>query len=472
MLIILVARVSATGPDTFQRARALEDAGKAAEARTAFEQIIREKSSTPAGRALALTELSRLDLSSGNYAGSIARGRDAAARFMSLKDFAGQGNALTITGLARMYAGEYEAALSDFDAALKISRDTSDRKQEVTRLNNIGNVLFFQGRYADALDVLQSAMKLVDQSGREEWTGARRQLTAANIAIVYQGVGQYDRALDTYSGIRAFSDDFKPQERAQLLSNMGALYRRLGDPVKAMETYRAAQMLYRQHGLKRGEIAVLNNIGIAQALDLHQLETAIGAFDEALRLAVESNDRLAGLQSLLFRAEALYRMQRLEASHQDFETASALANELHAPEEKWKALYGLARLARDNGDAKHAVPQLREAIGIIESLRGAGPGGLLGGFLADKRQVYDLLIGELAKGSNPDPEEIFVPWNYPVRALCRILQKRPDRCCPWIGLRAACRPAACSWSTGWETIRWLLCGSRPAREVSFLRQRR
>lgn len=407
VLLFLAIRSAAASADSFLHAKTLEDSGKNAEARPAFEQIVREKSAKPGDQALALVELSRMDLSAGSYTASVARGQDAASRLYTLKDFTSQGNVLTITGLARMYSGNYEAALSDFETALKISRDTADRKQEVTRLNNIGNVLYFQGRYADALEVLQGAMKLVDHAGSEDWSAARRQLTAANIAIVYQSLGQYDRALDTYSGISAFSDDFKPQERAQLLSNMGALYRRLGDPVKAMETYRAAQQLYRQRGLKRGEIAVLNNIGTAQALDMHQLEAAVGTFDEALRLAADSNDRLVGLQSLLFRAEALYRLRRLKASRGDFEKASALADAIHASEEKWKALYGLAQLARQDGDSKQAVSMLREAVGIIESLRGSGPAGLLGGFLADKRQVYDLLIGELAGGTNPDPEDIF-----------------------------------------------------------------
>ena len=246
-------------------------------------------------------------------------------------------------------------------------------------------------------------MKLVNGSAGQVWSASRRQLTTANIAIIYQSLGQYDRALETYAGLRGASDGLEVQERAQLLANMGALYRRLGDPVKALETYAAARVLYQQHALVSGQIAVLNNIGIAQALDLHQLKSALGSFGEALQLATASGDKLGGLQTLLYRAQTYYLMGSVRESGLDFAQAATLAEALHAPEEHWKALYGLARLARGAG----AIALLQRAVSLIESLRGAGPSALRGGFLADKRQVYDLLIQELAAVAQPDPAALF-----------------------------------------------------------------
>src|SRR5205807_2640281 len=80
---------------------------------------------------------------------------------------------------------------------------------------------------------------------------------------------------------------------------------------------------------------------------------------------------------------------------------------LHAGEETWKALHGLAQLAVRAGDHEHAVALLNQAVSAIESLRGAGPANLRSGFLADKRQVYDLLIQELAANPQPDAGAIF-----------------------------------------------------------------
>jgi CHAT domain-containing protein len=392
--IVFALQFFAASTDGFHRAKALEDEGRVPEARAAFEQLVRNKAATPEDQALALTELSRMDLAMGNYPASISRGEDAAARLRFLNDAAAEGNVLTITGLAKMYSADYSGAYDNFQTALKIARAAGDVKQQITRLNNISNVLYFEGRYSDALDVLQEAAKL-----------GPRQLTTANIAIIYQTLGQYDRALDTYAGLRSATDALLPQEQAQLLSNMGALYRRLGDPVKALETYHAARELYRQKELKRGEISVLNNIGIAQAQDLHQPRAAIATFDAALALA--SGDQLLTLQLTLRRAAAQYDLGQLKEARNDYEKASALADSLHATEEKWKALGGLARLALQSGDPAAAIVHLHEAVSKIESLRGAAPKGLLSEFLADKREVYDLLIKELARAANPDFGELF-----------------------------------------------------------------
>jgi CHAT domain-containing protein len=407
ILPLLFSRLSAGSAEGLSRARALEDAGKTTEARAAFELLLREPATVGRDRALALTELSRMDLAGGNYRASIKNGEDAAVRLHSLKDRPGEGNALTIAGLAKMYSGSYDAALGDFQAALKIARETPDRKQEITRLNNISNVLYFKGRYADALDILQTATKLLEQPPQEDWTPGRRQLTAANIAIIYQTLGQYDRALDVYAGLRAAGDALVPQEQAQLLTNMGAIYRRLGDPIKALEAYQAARRLYGQKAMKRGEISVLNNIGIAQAQDLHQPAAAIATFDTALTLARSSGDQLVTLQLVLRRSAALYEMQRFKEARSGYEQGIAMAKNLHAAEETWKALLGRAQLYLGDGDSARAISTLREAVANIESLRGAAPKGLRNEFLADKRHVYDLLIGELARSSRPDPYELF-----------------------------------------------------------------
>ena len=352
-------------------------------------------------------ELGDLDLAAGRYAKAVSEGDRAVAMFRATGDRANEGIALTITGVAHIYAGEYPAALNDLEQALKIARDTGDRANEVTRRNNIGNVYFFEGRYTDALEQYDAAIAIVESHRDEPWNASRRQLTVANLASLYQRLGRYDRALDAYSGLRASHAALAISEQAQLLANMGSLYRRLGDPVKALETYRAAQDLYRRDKLRSGEIGVLNNIGIAQALDLGKPEEALATFDLALHMAEASGDKPLALHALLYRAETLFRIGRVSDSGNDFAGAASLAASLDAVEEQWKALYGQARIAERTGDSKLAEHLLRNAIALIESLRGYDPETLRGAFLADKRQVYDLLIRQLAREREPDVANLF-----------------------------------------------------------------
>jgi tetratricopeptide (TPR) repeat protein len=400
---------AAAAPDSVDRAKVLRRTGKLSEARHVLEPILADPATASPDRAAALLEISQIDLAEGHYPQAISNGTHAAEVYRTVHDRSGEGFGLTITALAHMYAGAYSESIRDIDLALTIARETHDAASEVTRLNNAGTVYYFEGDYAAAMRRYEEAMRIVDARPGEPWNLARRQLTTANIATVYQRLGQYDRAISSYSALRTAGAALAPAEQAQVLSNMGALYRRLGDPAKALETYRAAQALYRKQAMRNGEIAVLNNVGIVQALDLALYPEALSTFDDALAMARNSGDRPVELHSLLYRAETLFRMKKPRESQEEFSTALQLADQLHANEESWKALYGLARIEAGEGHADRATVRLRKAVSLIESLRSSGPATLRGGFLADKRQVYDLLIA-LTLSAAPDKTDDLFWW--------------------------------------------------------------
>lgn len=343
--------------------------------------------------AASLLSQARADLAAGRYAEVVKEGTQSAALFHQAGDGVGEGRALTAVGLAQQYSGDYAPALSNFNQALALARKTHTVEAEITGLNNIGNVFYFQGGYSGALERYQEALQLAQAHAGEKWAPSRRQLTVANTAILYQTVGQYERALDFYSELLNSPQALPPDEEAQLLANVGTLRRRLGDPQKALQTYRAAQALYKKVAHRDGEIAVLNNIGILEAMDLADFPAAVSTFTTSLRMAEASGDRPLAIHALLYRGEALYRAGQPEKSGADFQVAADQAASLGETEENWKALYGLARIAVSQGKATEADQLLERAIGLIESMRsGLGGSSLRSDFLADKRDVYDLLI--------------------------------------------------------------------------------
>ena len=342
--------------------------------------------------AARLLARAQADLAAGRYAAAIDAGKKAAAAFHNRADRNAEGRSLNSVGLAQLYSGDYASSFDTFVLALNIARESHDGDGELTRLNNLGTVFYFQGRYGDALARYQEALRRLDAYPHQTWTASRRQLTVANIAILYQTLGQFQRALDLYSELMQTPQALPPREQAQLLSNIGSLRRRLGDPQKALETYRAAQDLYRKAAHRDGEIAVLNNIGIVQAMDLHDYSGAAVTFSDALRLAELSGDRPRAIHARLYRGEAFYRNGSNDKSASDFQTAADEAAALGEREEAWKAIYGLARIASKSGDVSKANQLLDQAAGHIESMRSGLGSSLRSDFLADKRDVYDLLI--------------------------------------------------------------------------------
>ena len=100
-------------------------------------------------------------------------------------------------------------------------------------------------------------------------------MTISNLAVLHQRLGADERALDLYAQLQT-GETMQPSEEAQLLVNQGWLLRRLGDPIKAMQTYRQAQALFARAQHRDGEIGAWRNIGIAYALDLNDQPAGAG----------------------------------------------------------------------------------------------------------------------------------------------------------------------------------------------------
>src|SRR5205823_2024894 len=162
-------------------------------------------------------------------------------------------------------------------------------------------------------------------------------------------------ALDYYQQARASGSALTRREQGQLLANIGTLYRRLGDAVKALQMYEAAEEIFSEEHWLDGEIHILQNVGIARALDFHDLPRALAAFSKAQKLADATSNRREKVLAHLFRAETFYRMEQWSEARGDFAAALAGAREIGAREEEWMALYGTGRLERRSGDQRQAL---------------------------------------------------------------------------------------------------------------------
>ncbi len=356
----------------------------------------------------ALLEYGQATLSTGDYAVALKASLEAVRIFRDLKDPAAETQAHNVAGSSQLYNGDYGGAIHAFEDALQLDRSQRDAQGEITRLSNIGNVYFFQGRYLDAQLQYDQALRRVEETSAEPWNASRRELVLTNLAALYEQLGQNEKALEYYQRALAGAQQMQPSERAQLLSNAGTLYRRLGDAVKALETYRAAQDLYSSEHLSDGEIHVLQNIGIARALDFQDLDGAVAAFTTALTLAEASTNRREAALAHMFRGEAHYRMKKRAEAANDLTAALAIARDIGAQEEQWTALFGIGRIERGEGDDASALATFQSAIAIIEAVRtGLGNSSLKTEFLANKRQVYDAAIDLTLRQPNIAPTALF-----------------------------------------------------------------
>ena len=354
-----------------------------------------------AGPARDLNQKSAAANAAGDYAKAIDLARQARAACQAARDLQCEAKAVNNEGVAQISRGDYAAALPSFEAALDLYRKSGDGEYEIRLLNNIGGVYLFQGRYMEALRHYREAEKRVGETASEPWNHRARQVTLVNLATLYQSIGQEDRALQIYRQLRNSPKALSPREEGILISNLGTIYRRLGDPIKAIELYReAGGRLDNEEGLD-ARIGVLRNIGVAQALDLHDRNAALSSFTETLKLAEKAGNRRGVMLSRLFRGDLLRTLGKTELARADLNAALALARELNSSEEEWKALFALGQMDSNMRD-------YLDAIAVIESVRSRlQTASLRYDFLAAKRDVYDAAIRHMVKSGAPNLDALF-----------------------------------------------------------------
>jgi len=420
-----VCQQSASGPYKAQieKAKALRDAGSSDEARKIYESVLPPlRGQAPSHELIeTLNNLSDIATMSGEYTRAVAFSRESAAACQKMQDKNCEAQAHDDAGLAQSNAGNYAEAAAELDLGLKLTAETGNAQTAVLVLNNLGSVYFYQAKYSEALRTYESALQYVEKAAAEPWTAIWRQLTQLNLATLYQRLGNDQRAIKIYNDVLAHpSKELTPRDLGHLNANMGAAYRRLGDPKQALVFYGYADEYYAKEKDIDGEIGVLKNSGIVHALELRQFRDALKTFDRVRTLAENTKSQREAMQAVLYHGETLYRMGKTEDAQKEFVAALAAAEQLGTVEEQWKAVYKIGMIALGKGQREIAEAKFRDAIQRIESLRSQLQlSRLKADFLADKRDVYDALI-ELLLERN----DAAAAFEFMERSRARVFQDR------------------------------------------------
>jgi CHAT domain-containing protein/Tfp pilus assembly protein PilF len=386
----------------------LFEKGQTTQSRQICESVLQTLPDRPSAQlAYGLNVMSKIYAADGDYGRAISFARRSADAYEQIRDFNGEAHALNNKGIAELQAGGYTEAQLDLEKALRLSQQGNDLENQIQVLNNLGSARYFRGSYSEAMRDYESALSMVNNNASAKWSSYWLQITRFNQATLLQRLGRYDGALRVYREVEASSKALTDSDRAHLEANLGTLYRRLGDPYKAMDAYVAAQKLYAKQHDADGELAVLKNVGIVFALDLGDLSHAASIFHSALMLAENTHNRREEMQAHLYLGETLFRSHALPLAQQEFKRAQTIANDLATTEEQWKSLYGLARIEALQGDPESAERDYRRAIALIEQSRSQLQlSALRSEFFADKRDAYDGLISILIK--RDDVSEAFL----------------------------------------------------------------
>jgi len=194
---------------------------------------------------------------------------------------------LNVIGLAYSRLTDDERALEFHAEALKMFRESGEKKGEAAALSNIG-LICLGSDYPRALKCFEDALE-IHKEVRDRVGEAK---TCSNIGIIYSQLGDHQKALCHYEdALKIHRDIGNRQGEATTCGNIGLVYDSLlGDHHNALKHNEASLKIRREIGDKRGEA-----IGLADVSLMHvrsgDYKSALMYSQSALEIAREIGDR-------------------------------------------------------------------------------------------------------------------------------------------------------------------------------------
>ena len=195
-------------------------------------------------------------------------------------------------GLARRDIGQPEQAIKHFKDAQSIAKDLKDEYHQGILLSEIGLCHFDLGKIEQAIEEYNKALNIIrkidDREGEAEILG--------RLGKAYRNLGEPKKAIEQYlHPALEISKEIRNGHLERLhLRYLGNAYCALGNEEEALEYYEQALKMCRESGAKRGECAVLLDLGTAYRELKDDVPTAIEKHEEALFIAKDRRRRTEG----------------------------------------------------------------------------------------------------------------------------------------------------------------------------------
>jgi CHAT domain-containing protein/tetratricopeptide (TPR) repeat protein len=165
------------------------------------------------------------DLNQGERA--IGYYRQALAMAREVKDRAGEVVALDDLGNVYLDLGQYENAIGYFEPALAIVHEVKRRVDEGTTLNNLGNAYNYLGQYRKAIGYFEQAIEIA----REVKNPLGEAQTLHNLGSAYGHLGEYDKGTGYFERALAIERELKIRgAEAITLTNLMGFWRERQQP--------------------------------------------------------------------------------------------------------------------------------------------------------------------------------------------------------------------------------------------------
>nr|WP_269328166.1 tetratricopeptide repeat protein [Kineosporia mesophila] len=276
--------------------------------------------------------------------------------------------AIALTQLAMTQScvrfGNYEAALTHCNGALKAFDEINDQAGQGSALKEMGNIFWYRNRYPQALEHYHQALALQEHVGDQKGQGT----SLSNIGAVHWQLGEWQAALDHYRLALSLRRSLGQRiGTAQTLNNVGLAYERMGMLAEAREALTEALDLGSAIDDRAQRCATLTNLG-----NVCRRTGTYDAGEEYLRQAIEIaqaiGSRILEIEARNCLGDLEFEVSRPAAAQLDYE--QALASSINGVDryEEAHAREGLGKVAIHLGDPGVAVQELTRAAELYEDV--------------------------------------------------------------------------------------------------------
>ncbi len=201
-------------------------------------------------------------------------------------------------------------------AALAAAQRQQDHNGEAHAYYALGRASHWFGRFNEARDHLQHALKLFEELGDE----ARQVNTNIDLGHIFEHQDRPAEALPYAQRALTLSRAANDRDQGRALYFVGWYHGQLGDHRQMLTCCQQALALNQKIGNRRGEGYTLNGIGYAHH-HLGHYEQAIAYYQQALDLRSELADRYGQAVSYNYLGDAHYAVGDADAAHDAWKNA-------------------------------------------------------------------------------------------------------------------------------------------------------
>ena len=317
-----------------------------------------------------------------------------------------EGGILVLT-LANIYEQQfkYEEARELYKRAIKIMRETGDKKREAYAYAKFGNMSYFLGECDKAKEYLKKALpmtiEIADRNGEAGCYGILGSLSKSlgkyvkakeyfekalaikiqigdrkeeaicygNLGTLLRSVGEYDKAKAYLEKALAINKEIGDKAgEAVCYGNLGTLFQSLGEYEKAEEYLENALVTKIEIGDRKGEAADYGNLGTI-SLYLGDYDKAKEYIEKALVVRIEIGDKQGEAVDNGNLGKVFLSLGEWDKAEDYLEKALSITQEIRDLDKEIGSLCGLTMVKLSQGKIQEAFDLMLLAMDKSESLR-------------------------------------------------------------------------------------------------------